>query len=259
VLARVGETRATGRWQKVEVEVLSNNVAVAERAATIIAETARLAVTARGQFVFAVSGGGTPWLMLRALGGKDVPWQQTHILQVDERVVPPGQSDRNWTHLQANLLEQSLLPREQMHAMPVERVDLYAAAADYAAVLRHLAGTPPVLDLIHLGLGTDGHTASLFPGDPVCEVREEDVSVSGPRQGHLRMTLTFSVLNRARSILWLITGAEKAEMLRRLHDGDRSIPAGCVSRSNARILADSAAASYVAAGGDGARPDARLQ
>ena len=242
-----------------DVEVLPNSVAVAERAATIIAEAARVAIAARGQFVLAVSGGSTPWLMLRKLVVMDFPWRKTHIVQVDERVAPRGHPDRNWTHLQAILFEQILLPRDQIHTMPVERPDLPAAVADYVAVLRALAGTPPVLDLVHLGLGTDGHTASLFPGDPVCEVRDQDVSVSGPQQGHLRMTLTFSALNRARSILWLITGAEKAKMLRRLHDGDRSIPAGCVTRSNARILADSAAASYVAVAGEDPRPDANFQ
>lgn len=232
-----------------ELEVLPDSAAVAERAATIIAETARLAVVARGRFLFAVSGGGTPWLMLRRLSGMDLPWQSTHILQVDERVVPAGHPDRNLTRLQANLLEHNSLRPEQIYAMPVENLNLSAAAAEYASILHNLAGCPPVLDLIHLGLGTDGHTASLLLGDPVLKVNDRDVSVSGPREGYFRMTLTYPVLNRARSILWLVTGAEKALILRRLRDGDQSIPAGCVNRGNARILVDNAAADLVVAGG----------
>ncbi len=235
------------------LEVLSDRNAVAERAAAIIADVAHLAVATRGQFVFAVSGGDTPWLMLRLLSGKEIPWQRTHILQVDERVAPADHPDRNLTHLQETLLRQSTLRAEQVHAMAVENPNLGAAATDYETVLRELAGSPPVLDLVHLGLGTDGHTASLFPSDPVLEVSNQDVSVSGPHLGRLRMTLTLPVLNRARSILWLVTGAEKAVMLRRLHDGDRSVPAGRVRQCNARILADRAAAALVAVDGDGMR------
>jgi len=239
----------------VQLEVLSSSIAVAERGATIVADVARVAVAERGRFVFAVSGGSTPWLMFRALGSKDLPWQRTHVLQVDERVAPAGHSERNLTHLQANLLEQTSWRAVQIHAMPVENPDLHSAAAQYAALLRELAGSPPVLDLIHLGLGTDGHTASLLPNDPVLDVRDQDVSVSGSREGRLRMTLTFPVLNGARSVLWLITGAEKAKMLQRLCNGDRSIPAGCVHQSNARVLADRAAAAFVSAAGDGPQLD----
>jgi len=241
-----------------EVEVLSDCATVAERAATIIAQTAHLAVAARQRFVFAVSGGNTPWLMLSKLGGKDLPWQKTHILQVDERVAPAGDPDRNLTRLQANLLTLTSLRPEQLHAMPVEKLDLRAAAVEYAAVLRDLAGFPPILDLVHLGLGTDGHTASLLPGDPVLEVNDQDVSISGPRENRVRMTLTFPVLNRARSILWLVTGAEKAAILRRLRDADPSIPAGQVRRTNARVLTDYAAAGFVATGGGDAALGADL-
>jgi 6-phosphogluconolactonase len=127
--------------------------------------------------------------------------------------------------------------------MPVEAEDLAQAAATYARTLREIAGTPPVLDLVHLGLGPDGHTASLIPGDPVLKVTHQDVALTGIYQGRRRMTLTYPILNRARHILWLVTGEAKSGMLRRLHDGDQSIPAGRIRRDQALVLADRAAAS----------------
>jgi 6-phosphogluconolactonase len=129
--------------------------------------------------------------------------------------------------------------------MPVESPDLEAAAAQYALTLREIAGSPPVLDLAHLGLGPDGHTASLVPGDPVLDVTDADVAVTGRAyQGRRRMTLTYPMLNRSRRILWLVTGSEKVDMLARLRAGDRSIPAGRVSQDRALVLADRAAARY---------------
>lgn len=228
-----------------ELEVLANAEAVAERAADLIADAARAAVTARGCFVMAVSGGRTPWLMLRALGGRDLPWARVHVVQVDERVAPAGHADRNLTHLRESLLAHSPLHPEQVHAMPVELPDLDDAAARYAATLRELAGTPPVLDLVHLGLGADGHTASLVPGDAALAVADRDVAIAGPYQGRLRMTLAYPAIDRARRILWVVTGPDKVEMLARLRAGDRSIPAGRVCREHARGLADRAAAGSV--------------
>lgn len=216
--------------------------AVAEAAAALIAAEARRAVAERGRFVVAVSGGHTPWAMLRALASMDPPWSGVHCVQVDERVAPPGDPERNLTHLRESLLGRSPLPPEHLHAMPVELPDLDAAAAGYAEVLRGLAGSPPVLDLVHLGLGPDGHTASLVPGDPVLEVSDRDVALAGPYQGRRRMTLAYPMIDRARRILWVVTGAEKAPMLRRLRDGDRSIPAGRVRQDHAVVLADRAAA-----------------
>lgn len=225
-----------------EIEVLPDPAAVARRAAEVIAADARAAVASRGRFVLAVSGGRTPWLMLRALAEQDVPWKGVHVVQVDERIAPPGHADRNLTHLCASLVEHAPAPPAQVHAMPVELPDPDEAAARYVATLREIAGNPPVLDLVHLGLGADGHTASLVPDDPVLGVESADVAVAGPYQGWRRLTLTFPIIDRARRILWVVTGGEKAGMLARLRDGDRSIPAGRVRRVGALVLADRAAA-----------------
>jgi 6-phosphogluconolactonase len=226
-----------------EITVLADADAVAREAAGIIAADARAAVAARGRFIVAVSGGHTPWRMLRALAGQDVPWKDVHVAQVDERVAPAGDPDRNLTHLRESLLEHAPLPPEQMYAMPVESRDLQAAAAQYARTLQEIAGSPPVLDLAHLGLGPDGHTASLVPADPVLEVTGADVALTGGvYQGRRRMTLTYPMLDRARRILWVVTGSEKVGMLSRLRAGDRSIPAGRVRRDLALVLADLAAA-----------------
>jgi len=224
------------------IEVLADADAVAKKAAALIAAEARDAVAARGHFVMAVSGGHTPWVMLRALAEEDVPWKNVHIFQVDERVAPGGHADRNLTHLRASLLEHARLPAQQIYAMPVEIPDLQSAAANYAAELERIAGAPPVLDLVHLGLGPDGHTASLVPGDPVLDVMDRDVAVTGVYQGRNRLTLTYPVINRARLILWLVTGSEKVQMYKRLQAADQSIPAGRVRRDNALLLADSTAA-----------------
>jgi 6-phosphogluconolactonase len=225
-----------------QIEVLPDDGAVARRAAGFVAAAAAEAVAQRGRFVLAVSGGHTPWQMLRDLAGEPVPWAGVQVVQVDERVAPAGDPDRNLTHLRESLLTGAPLPPEQIHAMPVEEPDLEAAAGHYAETLRRLAGTPPVLDLAHVGLGPDGHTASLVPGDPVLDVTGADVALTGVYQGRRRMTLTYPVLNRARRILWLITGGSKVEMLKRLLNGDRTIPAGRVSRDQAVVLADRAAA-----------------
>jgi 6-phosphogluconolactonase len=188
-----------------------------------------------------VSGGHTPWIMLRSLAAALIPWRAVHIVQVDERVAPAGHTDRNLTHLRESLAGSSL-PPDQLHAMPVESPDLEAAAGSYATTLRTLRGELPVIDLVHLGLGPDGHTASLVPGDPVLNVDNADVALSGLYQGRRRMTLTYPIINRARRILWVVTGPEKPGMVDRLLDGDRGIPAGRIRSDRALILVDSAAA-----------------
>jgi len=223
------------------IEILADSGSVAERAASIIADYVWEAIASRGSFVMAVSGGHTPWIMLRWLAAAHIPWRAVHVVQVDERVAPTGHPDRNLTHLSESLRD-APLPPDQLYAMPVELPDLESAAGSYAATLQTIAGELPVIDLVHLGLGPDGHTASLVPGDPVLDVDNADVALSGPYQGRRRMTLTYPILNRARQILWVVTGEEKAGMVNRLLDGDRSIPAGCVRREHALLLADSAAA-----------------
>jgi 6-phosphogluconolactonase len=225
-----------------KIQVLESSEAVAQEAARFIAAEARAAVAARGRFVMAVSGGHTPWQMLRALADEDVPWKGLHVVQVDERIAPAGDPDRNLTHLRESLLEHAPLPAEQIHAMPVEDGDSEAAARNYAQTLQQLSGTPPVLDLAHLGLGPDGHTASLVPNDPVLNVIDREVALTGFYQKRRRMTLTYPVLNRARRILWVVTGAEKVGMLPRLLSADPSIPAGRVRQEQALVLADRAAA-----------------
>jgi 6-phosphogluconolactonase len=203
---------------------------------------ARAAIAVRGRFIGAVSGGHTPWVMLRALAGEKVAWESVHVVQVDERVAPAGHPDRNLTHLHESLLARAPLRPEQIYGMPVDSSDLEDAATRYALTLREIAGSPPVLDLTHLGLGADGHTASLIPGDPVLDVTTVDVALTGVYQGRRRMTLTYPVLNRSRRILWVVTGSEKDGMLVRLRNGDLSIPAGRVRQDRALLLADRAAA-----------------
>jgi 6-phosphogluconolactonase len=225
-----------------KIEILADADAVAREAAKFIAAEARSAVAERGRFVMAVSGGPTPWQMLRALANEEVPWKSMHVVQVDERVAPAGDPDRNLTHLRESLLEHAPLTPEQIHAMPVESPDLDNAAKRYAKTLQDVAGSPPVLDLAHLGLGPDGHTASLVPGDPVLDITGADVALTGIYQNRRRMTLTYPMLDRARLILWLVTGNDKVNALARLREGDTSIPGGRVRQDRAVVLADRAAA-----------------
>jgi 6-phosphogluconolactonase len=215
-----------------EVETLPDERAAAERGAEVIAAAAAESVAERGRFTLAVSGGRNPWTMFGALYGR-MPWEQVTIFQVDERVAPDGDDDRNLTHLLRSLPPGGAA---DVRAMPVTADDLEAAARDYAAAL------PDVFDLVHLGLGPDGHTASLIPGDPVLDVADRDVAVTGEYQGRRRMTLTYPAINRARQILWLVTGADKVDALRRLREGDVSIPGGRIASDDALVVADAAAA-----------------
>jgi 6-phosphogluconolactonase len=217
---------------QVQIEVLPDAEAVAARGAEFVAEQAATAVADHGRFTFAVSGGHTPWAMFAHLVGK-MPWEKVTIYQVDERVAPDGDADRNLTHLRASLPPGGAA---DVRAMPVGAQDLDAAAADYAQAL------PDAFDLIHLGLGPDGHTASLIPGDPVLEVMDRGVALTGVYQGRRRMTLTYSTLNAAKQVLWLVTGEDKVDALRRLRAGDHSIPGGRVEAASALIIADAASA-----------------
>jgi 6-phosphogluconolactonase len=214
------------------LEVLPDAEAVAKRAADVVAAAAREAIATRGRFTFAVSGGRTPWEMFRELADEIVPWKQVGIWQVDERVAPEGDQDRNLTSLLP------MIPSEaDLRPMPVTETDLEAAADRYAESL------PEVFDLVHLGMGDDGHTASLVPDDPVLEVTDRDVALTGEYRGLRRMTLTYPVLDRARRVLWLIAGDDKTPMLSRLLAGDEGIPAGRVSSTEQLVVVDDDAAS----------------
>ncbi len=215
-----------------QIEILPDAAAVAERGAAFVAEQARAAIADHDRFTLAVSGGRTPWAMFAHLVGQ-MPWEKVTIYQVDERVAPDGDPDRNLTNLQRSLPPGGAA---DVRPMPVGAHDLEEAAAAYARSL------PEAFDLVHLGLGPDGHTASLVPGDPVLEVTDRGVALTGAYQGHQRMTLTYPTLNAAGQVLWLVTGDDKVDALRRLRAGDTSIPAGRVDAASALIIADAAAA-----------------
>jgi 6-phosphogluconolactonase len=215
-----------------ETEIAPDANALAAMAASYVVSLAKAAVVARGRFTFAVSGGHTPWAMFEALRAEYMPWADVELFQVDERVAPEGDPDRNLTHLRESIGD---VPA-QVHPMPVNYPDLDAAAADYAAVL------PERFDVVHLGLGPDGHTASLVPGDPVLEVTGKLVGVTKPYQGHQRMTLTYPALARADQLLWLVVGADKRDAMAKLLAGDESIPAGRVRATRSLIMADESAA-----------------
>ncbi len=221
-----------------QLEVLPDPEAVSRRGAQVFADAARAAVAARGRFSAAVSGGRTPWAMFGHLADEDVPWAHVELWQVDERVAPEGDPDRNLFHL-VQSLPAGAVPI--IHAMPVDEDDLTTAASRYEAAL------PGVLDLMHLGLGEDGHTASLAPGDPALDMEDRDVAVTGEYRGHRRMTLTYRGIARADRLLWLVTGADKAQALYRLVAGDASIPAGRIRGARSLILADEAAAGRIEA------------
>ena len=216
-----------------ELRILTDPDAVASAGARFVAHAARQAAAAHGTFAMAVSGGRTPWLMFERLAGEDVPWPSVGMWQVDERIAPEGDEDRSLTHLLVSLPERA---RGVLRPMPVDDDELETASAAYGAAL------PPAFDLVHLGLGDDGHTASLVPGDPALDVRDRDVALTGEYRGRRRMTLTYRVLDRSVQVLWLVTGSDKAEPLRKLLASDPSIPAGRVAAARQVVLADRAAA-----------------
>jgi 6-phosphogluconolactonase len=218
----------------IDLEVVESDRAAARRAAELIAAAGQRAVADHGSFSFAMSGGRSPWAMLAILGDlEEMPWAETELFQVDERIASPGSEDRNLTHMVLGL---SMDHQSALRPMPVTNRDLDAAAHEYDTSL------PERIDLVHLGLGPDGHTASLVPGDPVLEVDDKRVSVTtNEYQGHRRMTLTYPALAEAREILWLVTGEEKRDPLQKLLAADPSIPAGRVRNGSMSIVADSAA------------------
>ena len=214
-----------------DVDVVADPEEVARRGASLIAAAIQGAVRARGSCTLAVSGGTTPRVMFARLATLELPWEHVTLFQVDERVAPDGDDDRNLTHLQDALDGVDV----RVEAMPVNDPDLDAAAAAYAARL------PDRFDLIHLGIGPDGHTASLVPGDPVLEVTDRLVAATGTYQGRRRLTLTYPALARTERLLWLVAGSDKKDALAKLRVGDTSIPAGRVVAPSSVIICDAAA------------------
>ena len=216
--------------------------AAARTAASAIASACETAIEERDQALLALSGGRTPWRMIELLREHVLHWEEIHVAQVDERVVPRDDERRHFARLEALLVREGPLPRDNLLEMPVAATDLAAAAAAYQAMLEAIGGAPLRFDLVQLGLGTDGHTASLLPADPVLDDGGRDVAVSAEYHGTRRMTLTISALSRARQRLWLVTGAEKAPRLRDLIDGSTAIPANRVERRGTLVIADRDAA-----------------
>jgi 6-phosphogluconolactonase len=213
----------------------------ARTAAEFIAERLRQALARRGGATLAVSGGRAAGALLEALAERELAWDGVHLLQVDERIAPVDDEARNWRLVLRSPLA-ARLTADRMHPMPIELAGPALAAQRYAETLAAVAGDPPALDVVHLGLGADGHTASLFPGDALLSERALLVGVSGRHAGHRRLTLTLPALNRARALVWLVTGTEKAAALAGLRRGDRSLPAAHLDPTRATCFADEAAA-----------------
>lgn len=230
-----------------QLNVLPDATAAAAAAADWLAKRIERCVVERGGCTLALSGGDTPTRMFEALAALPVPWARLHVFQVDERVVASRSTHRN-LHGLAEVFGK--LPVDRLHAMPVENADLHAAAHDYERALRDACGDPPVLDLVHLGLGADGHTASLLPGDASLAVRDRDVGLTAAYGGFRRMTLTMPMLRRARQVLWLVTGAGKSAALQELlhppADRSRASPAARLGLRDAVVFADEDAARGVA-------------
>jgi 6-phosphogluconolactonase len=216
----------------IRLEVLPDPDAAAARVAALVEESVNRVVTGGGRFAWAVSGGEGPDSMFRRVGALELPWSSIDTWQVDERIAPLGDPDRNRTRQERAFPSPAL---EGIRWMPVEDEDQDASAAGYAATL------PGQFDLVHLGLGTDGHTASLVPGDPVLDVVDRDVAVTGPYEGRRRMTLTYPALARSRLVVWLVTGEEKRDAVRSLIADDRSIPAARVAVADQILITDRAA------------------
>ena len=211
------------------IRILRAGPDLADVAADVVAQELKARIALRGSASIAVSGGRTPWPVFERLSEAPIRWNAVDVFQVDERVAPPGSADRNLTGLAETLLDR--VPAIA-HPMPVDAPDLEAAAHRYATEL------PPSLDVVHLGLGDDGHTASLVPLDPSLLIEDELVAITDPYRGHRRMTLTRPVLDEAGLIVWIVSGLDKVEMVERLIAGDTSIPAGLISQERAVLVTD---------------------
>jgi 6-phosphogluconolactonase len=229
-----------------ELHVHHDAAELARGAADAVASELGWAIQRRGEATLAVSGGTTPWHMFAALARHPLDWSRVHVFQVDERAVAADDDARSLKHLRESLLDVVPVPDDHVHAIPIAP-DLDATAREYAAVLQRVAGDG--LDVVHLGLGPDGHTASLVPGDPVLAETDRLVAVTGGEyQGTRRVTLTYPALAAARRLIWLVDGASKSDALRRLVAGDDTIPAGRVPQDRAVVHCDEAAVSALLGG-----------
>lgn len=224
-----------------KTEIFPSADQVAKEAAAYIEQLIRETLAHKKSFSMAISGGRTPWEMLKILSKADLPWQRVNLFQVDERVAPDGHADRNLTQLFQSIEGSPLVTQLRIFPMPVLADNLDEGCRNYIQVLDEVTEGKG-LDLIHLGLGSDGHTASLVPRDGVLEVNDREVACTEQLyQGRIRMTLTYPLLNSAKRILWIVTGTEKQVMVQRLLQQDVSIPAGAVNQANALLMLDQAA------------------
>lgn len=223
-----------------QIEVHPDEYSAAVSCADRMAEHLVRAIDERGEATVAFSGGRTPVRMLEELAKADLEWSLVHVFQVDERAVREDHRDRNLRLLRDHLLAGLELPAGNLHPMPVGMASLDDAAHRYEQVLREVCRRPARLDVVHLGLGDDGHTASLMPGDPVVAEEDHDVAAVGRYGGHRRLTLTVPMLQRARAQAWLVAGGAKAGALDDLRSGGGV--AARVVIDHAVIFADPAAA-----------------
>lgn len=217
-----------------KVHALPDASEASREAAKFVAAQGRQAIKASGRFTLALSGGTSPLAMFAALSAENLQWECVHLFQVDERLVPTDSPERNFAGIRDHLLARANIPSRQVYPMPVELADPATAATMYAATLRHVLGKERILDLVHLGLGADGHTASLLPGDPALE-DHSDVVVSRHYQGCRRLSLSLRVISAARERLWLVSGNGKERALAALQSGDRSLPAGRIPHDHSTL------------------------
>jgi 6-phosphogluconolactonase len=218
-----------------EVRVRTDPIAVVADAAQWICDRSRTA----DPFRIALSGGTTPRFLYEALASStfrdSVQWERWHVFFADERAVPPDDARSNYRLVRDMLLSRVPIPGQQVHRMEAERVDLDAAAADYSRLLERECGRPPRLDVVLLGLGENGHTASLFPGTAALEV--EDAWAARGRADYEpfdRITVTLPALNAASHVAFLVTGPDKADALRGVIEG--TVPAARVRPSDGELL-----------------------
>lgn len=211
------------------VRRLANVQEVSKAAAEEFVRLAKSACAARGRFTVAMAGGSTPRLLYQLLAEapyrSQVDWGRVEFFWGDERAVPPDHADSNYGMARAALLQKVAPPAAHIHRMEAERSDRDAAASDYQASLAKVLGipadgSPPALDLVLLGMGPDGHTASLFPHTTaLAETRRWVVANHVPKLNADRLTMTYAMLNRAANVLFLVAGADKADMLPQVLEG----------------------------------------